>query len=121
MLLPFLNNVSSGRPFLLFTDCMNLMSPTPRYCTHTLRPPRRRAHIPRLCDGDNNVRFAEAAGRRGRLIQPGFCQFYRDPEVYFAQDLIESCVARTVLEVHGNRFKPQHSRLIERTGQEAEP
>ena len=115
MFLSFLFDVSSERPFLLFTDCMDFFVPY-----SALRPPRRRAHIPRLCDGDNNVRFAEAAGRRGRLIQPGFGQFYRDPEVYFAQDLIESCVARTVLEVHGNRFKPQHSRLIERTGQEAE-
>jgi hypothetical protein len=54
-----------------------------------------------------------------RSVQPSFGQFYRDPKVYFAQDVIKSGVARAVLEVGSDRFKPQKRRLIERAGQES--
>ena len=53
-------------------------------------------------------------------VQPGFGQFDRDPEVDFAQDLVEPVVARTVLEAAGNRLEPQKRRLVEPTRQEAE-
>jgi len=73
-------NISSGRPFLLFADCMNLMSPTPRALAP--RPPWRRAPIPRVCDGDN---IDDGSGYRqpfmagGGAVHKGFGEFHGDP------------------------------------------
>ena len=116
MILPFLAKVSSERPFLPFTDCMDFF--VPYSCA---RPPGSGAHIPRVYDGDNNDHDAAGAAGAARtargwkcLIYAGFGQLDRNPELYLAQHLVELFAAGTVLEVGGDGLKPQQCRGLNR-------
>jgi hypothetical protein len=90
-----------------------------------LRPPGRRAHIARVCDGDNTTMLAAGAGRldrprpspkagrrpqqnRGKaLIHTGFCEFHGHPQLDLGQHLIELFVAGTILQVGRDGLQAQ--------------